>query len=68
WLSGESATKLFAAAGLNLADQRKAARRADFRPVELKGQRFSAELPVTTVRAESTAVQARVVVGGQSLA
>jgi Zn-dependent M28 family amino/carboxypeptidase len=59
WLSGESATKLFAAAGLNLADQRKAARRADFRPVELKGQRFSAELPVTTVRAESRNVLAK---------
>ncbi|WP_454278640.1 M28 family metallopeptidase [Sphingomonas sp. Marseille-Q8236] len=59
WLSGESATKLFAAAGLDLAQQRKAARRADFRPVELNGQRFSADLPVTTVRAESRNVLAR---------
>lgn len=59
WLSGESATKLFAAAGLDLAQQRKAARRADFRPVELKGQTFSADLPVTTVRAESRNVLAK---------
>ncbi|WP_322965016.1 M28 family metallopeptidase [Sphingomonas fuzhouensis] len=59
WLSGEAATKLFAAAGLDLAQQRKAARRADFRPVELKGQRFSADLPVTTVRAESRNVLAK---------
>ncbi len=59
WLSGESAGRLFAAAGLDLAQQRKAARRADFRPVELKGQTFSADLPVTTVRAESRNVLAR---------
>ncbi|MET4896830.1 M28 family metallopeptidase [Sphingomonadaceae bacterium jetA1] len=59
WLSGEAAAKLFATAGLNLAEQRKAARRADFSPVELKGPRFSADLPVTTVRAESRNVLAR---------
>ncbi|MGO1304157.1 MAG: M28 family metallopeptidase, partial [Sphingomonas parapaucimobilis] len=59
WLSGESASQLFAAAGLDLAQQRARARRADFRPVELKGQAFSADLPVTTVRAESRNVLAR---------
>ena len=59
WLSGEAATKLFAAAGLDLAQQRARARRADFRPVTLEGQRFSADLPVKTVRAESRNVLAR---------
>ncbi len=59
WLSGDAATTLFTAAGLDLAQQRKAARRADFRPVPLKGQIFSADLPVTTVRAESRNVLAK---------
>ena len=59
WLSGEAASKLFAAAGLDLGEQRKAARRADFRPVELKGQAFFADLSVKTVRAESRNVLAK---------
>jgi Zn-dependent M28 family amino/carboxypeptidase len=46
WLSGEAAKKLFAAAGLDLAEQRLAARSPDFRPVEMSG-RFSADIPVT---------------------
>jgi Zn-dependent M28 family amino/carboxypeptidase len=46
WISGEAATKLFADAGLDLAAQRKAARRPDFRAVALKGTTFSADIPV----------------------
>jgi len=59
WIEGSAATRLFAAAGLDLAQQRAAARRSDFRPVELKGAGFSADLPVTVVRAESRNVLAR---------
>ncbi|MBO9663931.1 M28 family metallopeptidase [Dokdonella sp.] len=46
WISGEAATKLFADAGLDLAAQRKAARRPDFRPLALKNTTFSADIPV----------------------
>ncbi|WP_342657982.1 M28 family metallopeptidase [Sphingomonas sp. NY01] len=59
WLEGAAATRLFQAAGLDLAQQRVAARRADFRPVELKGQRFTADIPVRVERAESRNVLAR---------
>lgn len=59
WLEGTAATRLFQAAGLDLAQQRVAARRADFRPVELKGQRFTADIPVRVERAESRNVLAR---------
>ncbi|WCT74043.1 M20/M25/M40 family metallo-hydrolase [Sphingomonas naphthae] len=47
WLSGEAAGALFQAAGLDLAALRVAARRADFQPVELKGQSFDAAIPVS---------------------
>ncbi|MFS0772329.1 M28 family peptidase [Sphingomonas sp. 1P08PE] len=59
WIEGQAATRLFADAGLDLAQQRAAARRSDFRPVALKGRGFSADLPVTVVRAESRNVLAR---------
>jgi len=59
WLEGAAATRLFTAAGLDLAQQRRAARRADFRPVMLKGQAFAADLPVTVTRAVSRNVLAR---------
>ncbi len=59
WLEGAAATRLFTAAGLDLAAQRKSARRADFRPVMLKGQAFAADLPVTVTRAVSRNVLAR---------
>ena len=58
WLSGEAATRLFAASGLDLAAQRIAARRADFRPVPLKPA-FSADLPVAVTRATSRNVLAK---------
>ena len=46
WIEGGAATRLFAAAGLDLAAQRLRARSPDFRPVEL-GLTLSADLPVT---------------------
>ncbi|WP_300618751.1 M28 family metallopeptidase [Dokdonella sp.] len=47
WIEGGAAATLFAGAGVDLAVQRKAARRPDFRPVTLQGVTFSADLPVT---------------------
>jgi len=46
WISGDTATKLFADAGQDLAKLRLAARRATFRPVDL-GTTFAAAIPVT---------------------
>ncbi|QSR15815.1 M28 family metallopeptidase [Novosphingobium sp. KA1] len=46
WLSADAATRLFASAGLDLAKLSVAARRPDFRPVDLKGVTFDAEVPV----------------------
>jgi Zn-dependent M28 family amino/carboxypeptidase len=59
WIEGGAATRLFAAAGLDLAQLRKAARRADFRPVALPGTGFATDLPVTVTRAESRNVLAK---------
>jgi Zn-dependent M28 family amino/carboxypeptidase len=59
WIEGEAATRLFAAAGQDLAKLRAAARRSDFRPVALTGAGFSADLPVTVTRAESRNVLAK---------
>jgi Zn-dependent M28 family amino/carboxypeptidase len=57
WINGDTAQRLFAASGLDLAALRKAARTASFRPVELK-QRFSADLPVRHDSATSSNVLA----------
>jgi Zn-dependent M28 family amino/carboxypeptidase len=46
WMEGGAASALFARAGLDLQQLRIAARRADFRPVLLKGVSFSADVPV----------------------
>ncbi|MGU3314542.1 M28 family peptidase [Sphingomonas sp. M6A6_1c] len=59
WIEGGAATRLFAAAGLDLAQLRKAARRADFRPVALPGTGFATDLPVTVTRAQSRNVLAK---------
>lgn len=59
WIEGAAATRLFADAGLDLAQLRKAARRSDFRPVALRGKGLSADLPVAVTRAESRNVLAR---------
>nr|WP_294851418.1 M28 family metallopeptidase [uncultured Sphingomonas sp.] len=60
WLEGAAAGRLFADAGLNLAALRMQARRADFRPVVLKGQTLSADLPVTSEKIASHNVLAKI--------
>lgn len=60
WLTGDAATRLFAAAGQDLAALRVAARRADFHPVELTDQHFSADLVVAQSRVDSQNVLARI--------
>lgn len=59
WIAGDAAAALFRAGGLDLAAERVRARRADFRPVELKGQLFSADLAVMVEHKESRNVLAR---------
>lgn len=59
WIEGAVAKELFRSAGLDLAALRTQARRADFHPTELKGARFTADLPVTSVAAESRNVLAK---------
>ena len=46
WMSGEAATKLFADAGLNLAQLRAQARTASFKPITLADTNFSADIAV----------------------
>jgi Zn-dependent M28 family amino/carboxypeptidase len=60
WIEGAAAARLFAAAGLDLAAERVRARRADFRPVDLRGQAFSADLAVTSERKTSRNVLGKV--------
>ncbi len=60
WLEGEAATELFRSAGLDLADLRRQARSADFKPVLLKGVTFTADVPVTTVKSISHNVLAKI--------
>lgn len=59
WLSGDAATRLFAASGLDLAALRIAARSRDFRPVALPSTAMSADMAVTRDRIESRNVIAR---------
>lgn len=60
WLEGSAATRLFAAAGQDLAALRVKARRKDFKPVELAGARFSADLAVQQTRILSHNVLAKI--------
>ncbi|MBM0106012.1 M20/M25/M40 family metallo-hydrolase [Steroidobacter sp. S1-65] len=60
WLEGNAAAELFRSAGLDLAALRAQARRADFKPVELKGVTLSADVPVTTEKAVSRNVLAKI--------
>ncbi len=60
WIEGSAASRLFADAGLDLAALRKQARTRAFRPVELKGARFSAAFPVTQEVVRSANVLARI--------
>ncbi|MCW0200007.1 M20/M25/M40 family metallo-hydrolase [Sphingopyxis sp.] len=59
WISGDTATKLFADAGQDLAKLRVAARRATFRPVDL-GTAFDAAIPVTHEVVQSQNVLAKI--------
>ncbi|HWW57652.1 MAG TPA: M20/M25/M40 family metallo-hydrolase [Sphingopyxis sp.] len=58
WISGETATKLFSGAGQDLAKLRVAARRRDFKPVDL-GTAFNAAIPVTHEVVQSQNVLAK---------
>lgn len=60
WLEGNAAAELFRSAGLDLAALRTQSRRADFKPVELKGVTLSADVPVTTEKAVSRNVLAKI--------
>jgi Zn-dependent M28 family amino/carboxypeptidase len=59
WLEGSAATNLFRSAGLDLDRLRVAARRSDFKPIQLNA-RFSANMPVTHERLMSRNVLARI--------
>ena len=60
WLAGATASEMFKSAGLDLAALSVQARRADFKPVELKNVHFTANLPVTATLAESRNVLAKI--------
>jgi len=59
WIARESAVTLFMKAGLDFEALKQQARDPDFRPVELRGARFSIEMPVTTERVRSRNVLAK---------
>ncbi len=59
WLHYDAATRLFAAAGLDLEEQRVAARRRDFQAFELPRTTFNADLDVSVETIESLNVLAR---------
>ena len=59
WISGETATTLFANAGQDLTKLRVAARRKNFKPVDL-GTRFNAAIPVTQAVVQSQNVLAKI--------
>lgn len=60
WLEGEAAAEIFRSAGLDLSELRRQARRADFKPVQLKGATFTADVPVTTSKSVSHNVLAKI--------
>ena len=59
WISGETATSLFTSAGQDLAKLRVAARRKDFKPIDL-GASFDAAVPVTQAVVQSQNVLAKI--------
>ena len=59
WISGGTAKSLFADAGLDLAQLSVAARKDDFRPIDL-GTSFSASFPVTSEVVQSQNVLAKI--------
>jgi Zn-dependent M28 family amino/carboxypeptidase len=60
WLEGETAAELFRSADLDLGALRRQARRADFRPVPLKGVTFTANVPVKLAKSVSHNVLAKI--------
>jgi len=58
WLHGDAAARLFASAGLDLAEQRTLARSPDFEAFKLKDVTFSADLTVSVEYIESRNVLA----------
>jgi Zn-dependent M28 family amino/carboxypeptidase len=60
WLEGEAATELFRSASLDLSELRRLARRADFKPVQLKGATFTVDVPVTARKTVSHNVLAKI--------
>ncbi|MBL8650621.1 MAG: M20/M25/M40 family metallo-hydrolase [Sphingopyxis sp.] len=60
WIAHDAADKLFADIGLDLAQLRVAARRADFRPVELRGVTLEAEIPIQHEVVQSRNILAKI--------
>jgi Zn-dependent M28 family amino/carboxypeptidase len=60
WIQRDVAVDLFKAAGLDFEALKVAARRADFRPIALKGASFSADMGVMTDRLTSRNVLAQI--------
>jgi Zn-dependent M28 family amino/carboxypeptidase len=60
WIEGTVATDLFRSVGLDLAQLRVQARRADFKPVELQGARLNVDVPVTAAETQSRNVLAKI--------
>jgi Zn-dependent M28 family amino/carboxypeptidase len=53
WISREAAVRLLAKSGLDFEALKRQARDQGFRPVELRGARFSIDMPVSTERVDS---------------
>lgn len=60
WLTGEVSKELFKSAGLDFETLKTQARRADFKPVELKGAAFSADYGVEHARIVSRNVLGKI--------
>lgn len=60
WIAGDTASRLFATAGLDLAKLRVAARQPGFRPVPLNGVSLTADVPVRHEQVDSYNVLARI--------
>ncbi|MBN2972326.1 M20/M25/M40 family metallo-hydrolase [Roseomonas aeriglobus] len=60
WIADAAARRLFASAGQDLDTLKAAARRPDFRPIELTGIRFAADVPVAHEGLISRNVLARI--------
>ena len=60
WLQRDVAAELFSRSGLDLEVLKREARQANFKPVELKGARFSADYGLTHTRLDSHNVLGRI--------